>query len=329
MTIPEFWQQVSERMAAGQRVFVTLVAAHTRGSPGTTGARLWVDAGGASSGTIGGGIMELRLIEHARGTLAGGELAPERRRLVHRAGAGDEASGLICAGEQTHVSMILEPGRDDALVQHFVQALATPDAGAIALSIDPQGVRLVERASSSAERIVFDVAGPDWSYIEHNLNPRRLAIVGAGHCGQALAKLAADIGYAVTLFDTRPACLDGDWPMGVEAVCLDDFSQLSERLAHAELTRVRVMTRAMTEDVVALAALSGQGCRSLGVMGASAKIRAIQRGLRDAGVPEAQRAAIRAPIGLPMKSDTPAEIAVSVMAELLADERRRAGRSCS
>lgn len=319
MTISKFWRDVSERLAAGQRVFVSLVAAHTRGSPGTTGARLWVDNSGTSHGTIGGGIMELRLIEHAREALAGDAMPPERRRQVHRAGAGDEASGLICAGEQTHVSTILEPGRDDAAIQRFVQALERPDDAALALSIDPRGLRIVERTSSSAERIVF-ADGPNWSYIEHNLNPRRLAIVGAGHCGQALAKLAADIGYAVTLFDTRPACLDGEWPAGIDAVCLDDFSQLATRLPHAEMTQVRVMTRAMTEDVIALAALAGQGCRSLGVMGASAKIRAIQRGLCDAGVSEPQRAAIQAPIGLPMKSDTPAEIAVSVMAELLADE---------
>ncbi|WP_423820985.1 XdhC family protein [Salinisphaera sp. SPP-AMP-43] len=319
MTISEFWRDVSERLAAGQRVFVSLVAAHTRGSPGTTGARLWVDNSGASHGTIGGGIMELRLIEHAREALAGGAMPPERRRQVHRAGAGDEASGLICAGEQTHVSTILEPGRDDPAIQRFVQALERPDDAALALSIDPRGLAIVERTPPSAERIVF-ADGPEWSYIEHNLNPRRLAIVGAGHCGQALAKLAADIGYAVTLFDTRPACLDGEWPAGIDAVCLDDFSQLATRLPHAEMTQVRVMTRAMTEDVIALAALAGQGCRSLGVMGASAKIRAIQRGLCDAGVSEPQRAAIQAPIGLPMKSDTPAEIAVSVMAELLADE---------
>lgn len=323
MTAAAFWQAVAQRLAAGRRVLVAVVAAHTRGSPGTAGAHLLVDEAGETLGTIGGGAMESRLTAAARDVLTEADPRPRCQRLVHRAEAGAQASGLICAGEQINVSAVLEPGRDAATVARFVHALAEPGTAPISLRIDCRGVATVAARDTVAARIEYE-SGADWAYTEHSFNPRRLAIVGAGHCGHALARLAAEIGHEVTLFDTRPACLDSDWPGTVRAVTLARYDELSDRLAQPSVTRVRVMTHAVTEDIAALIALSPLRCRSLGVMGSSAKIRRIRDGLRDAGVRAEQIAAIAAPIGLPMKSDTPTEIAVSVMAEILADERTAA-----
>ena len=62
-----FWERVHGHLSAGSRVFVACVAEHTRGSPGTAGAKLLVSDSGELFGTIGGGAMEHRLVEQARG----------------------------------------------------------------------------------------------------------------------------------------------------------------------------------------------------------------------------------------------------------------------
>src|SRR5699024_2550003 len=107
MSAETFWRTVAERLDADKTVYVAMVVANTRGSPGTLGARLMLDCDGYVEGTIGGGIMEANLIEQARQSLREGtDAQPRLRHLVHRKALGarrqqtHQPSGLICAGEQ-------------------------------------------------------------------------------------------------------------------------------------------------------------------------------------------------------------------------------------
>mgnify|MGYP003774839873 CR=1 FL=1 len=77
----------------------------------------------------------------------------------------------------------------------------------------------------------------------------------------------------------------------------------------------------MTQDIAALAALAGTPLHWIGVMGSVAKIHEIRAQLGARGIAQARIDAIHGPIGLPMKSDTPPEIAVSIMAQLLTERR--------
>src|SRR5699024_2926539 len=116
MSAETFWRAVAERLNAGTTVYVAMVVANTRGSPGTLGARLLVAADGHVEGTIGGGIMEANLVEQARQSLhTGGDDPPRLQHLVHRKELGPrrrethQSSGLICAGEQTNLGLVLKP----------------------------------------------------------------------------------------------------------------------------------------------------------------------------------------------------------------------------
>jgi xanthine dehydrogenase accessory factor len=165
--------------------------------------------------------------------------------------------------------------------------------------------------------------GERWQYREGSVNAVRLAIVGGGHCGKALARLAVDVGYSVAVFDTRAEALAGDvdWPAEVRRVRLGDYAELPTHLHWPKFTTVAVMTAAMTQDVEALTALADVNVDWLGVMGSAAKIHEIRVRLAARGIAQHHIDAIHAPIGLPMKSDTPPEIAVSIMAQLLAERR--------
>lgn len=319
----DYWRQVAGRLAVGESVFVALVVDHTRGSPGTRGARALVDSHGRMQGTVGGGIMEANILEQAREALAQTSYTPCIRRLVHRRNAGAEASGLICAGEQTNLYAVLRPQRDAESVARFVNALEHEDTTTATLSIDGQGLDIVDALSDTTQP-PSGLRGydDDWCYSEQNISQRRLVIVGGGHCGQALAALAATVGDRVDIFDTRAEIIDtGEWPRDAGCHTLIDYQELASRLTHAAHTRVVVMTTAVTHDIAALAALGSQSWQWIGVMGSRQKIRTIHSALRDRGMAKASIDAIRGPIGLSMKSDTPAEIAVSIMGELLSHEQ--------
>ena len=322
MNSAAFWHAVLDRLDAGTPLFVALVVANTRGSPGTLGARLLVDADGNTLGTIGGGIMEANLVRAARdGLRAGNDAPPTLERLEHRDKPGTaHPSGLICAGEQTNLNMWLRPGRDAAAIRAFCAALAADNDEAATLEIDADGMR-VTRARDAGMRLSRD--GERWQYRESSVNAERLAIVGGGHCGKALARLAADVGYHVDVFDTRAEALgnDADWPPEARRHLLADYAELPAHLHWPQLTTVAVMTAAMVQDVEALTALADANLRWLGVMGSAAKIHEIRSRLAARGIAQERIDCIHGPIGLPMKSDTPPEIAVSIVAQLLIERK--------
>lgn len=324
MNIETFWQTAAQRLQSGTPLFASLVVANTHGSPGTLGARLLVDAHGDIAGTIGGGIMEARLIEEAHRRLREAtDTKPELRLLVHRKDGTEHPSGLICAGEQTVVNVTLEPKRHGATVRRFSGAVIAQGGPAVTLTIDADGLRLTDEADSADIEPGMSLIETQshWSYRESSINPKRMAIVGGGHCGKALASLAVQIGYHVDVFDDRAGVLaSGQWPRQARLHELTDYGDLNAQLHYPALTTVVVMTASVLHDIAALTSVAATPLHWLGVMGSAAKIHEIRTQLAARGIAQDRIDAIHGPIGLPMKSDKPAEIAVSVMAQLLVEQ---------
>ena len=154
--------------------------------------------------------------------------------------------------------------------------------------------------------------------------PPRLLVVGAGHCGRALARAAAVTGWEVTVCDERPEQLDpAAFPPGTRLVrTADDYSDLPlpEPVDH-----VAVMTRGHVTDGLALRRLRGVPVAYLGMMGSRAKRKALYDELRAEGWDEEEFARISCPIGLDVGAESPEEIAIAIVAELI--RRRRQPRA--
>lgn len=155
----------------------------------------------------------------------------------------------------------------------------------------------------------------------------RLHIIGAGHCAQALAKLAAECGWHVTVVDDR-----AEWLAGASAAQrrVQDCAP-PEYIAAQSWTAddaLVLVSRNYQIDRDALAAALRQPVIGyLGMIGSRKKVRQVFDELKGAGADEKEFARVYAPIGLDLGADSPAEIAVSVMAEILQVMRKTSGRS--
>lgn len=311
-----YFSLAMQELEAGRRVFAAMVAANKKGSPGTPAARMLVFEDGRQWGTVGGGIMEGRLVERAGLLLrAGGRLGPVLETRRHQAGAPEETSGLVCGGEQTTVLMIWEGEADRELLAGVLSCIRNEQPGVLRVTSAGMSLEgpLIDARCGSVLRQTPDA----WEYFCNLLNPRRILILGGGHCGVATARLMQGLSYAVTVVEPRPEVytLEG-LPPGVR-LCRGNYQEEACALAFPELTLVVVMTHSFPTDVEALMAVLSRPFPDIGVMGSAPKIERIRRALTERGVPPEQQARLSAPVGLPMDSDTPEEIAVSVAARIL------------
>ncbi|MCC5888122.1 MAG: XdhC family protein [Gammaproteobacteria bacterium] len=318
-----FWAQLEAELNLGSPVYLVLVVAHRRGSPGTVGARMFVCADGRQVGTIGGSVLELDLVGRARELLAAapsGADLPKLERFVHRRSdplhIAPGESGLICSGWQQHVSVALRPERDLETIHAIAECDAQGGYGAV--WITQAGIQFDDAAPDLMSPAIDLQTERGWRVEEQLLNRQRLVIFGGGHCGLALSRVMAELDWYITVVDRRAdVATFRDNDCADQHVLVEDFASGAESLSWPQLTDAIVMTTDYHSDVRALLGCLGQPLRSIGVMGSPAKLRVIREALTDAGVGAADLARVRGPVGLRMKSDTPAEIAVSVAAELL------------
>jgi len=146
----------------------------------------------------------------------------------------------------------------------------------------------------------------------------RLVIFGAGHVGLALARLAATVGFAPELVDDRPGFCDAARDASVGRVWNCDAAFVVGVPPIDADCYVAVVTRCHRTDRLALKHVLGRPLRYVGLIGSRRKKAVIFGELAgEDGVPPQELARVRCPIGLPIGGETPEEIAVSIVAELL------------
>ena len=312
-----FWQTVASLLEKGQNVFLALVAEHTQHSPGTMGAKLLVAKNHDPVGTIGGGIMEYKLVKQAGDILEQDNYTPEIQTLIHRKSGPGEKSGMICAGKQTNLYYLCHPEKDGETVERIKHNLENDQSATLTISPSSMLVKK-QKPDVNKPQIKLSVRENGWLYEEQLLNFKRIAIIGGGHCSLALSRVMKNLGYGVFVYETREnvfTITENRYTRSVQIV--DDYRDAASLINYPELTNVVVMTTDVDSDVQGLLGLIDLPSPFIGVMGSQAKIAEILRRLKSEGISEDQLSHLTAPVGTPMTSNTPEEIAISVAAQIL------------
>jgi len=160
----------------------------------------------------------------------------------------------------------------------------------------------------------------------------RLVVCGAGHVGAALARLAAFTGYHTTLIDDRAEFLRRDrFPEEqIELMVAPDWnSAVREAVGNGRGVSVAVVTRGHNEDEQCMHAVVRANPDYVGLIGSKRRTSIVIERLRDAGIPDEQLKNIHAPIGLDIGAVSPEEVALAILAEIIAERRGGTGTPLS
>jgi len=339
------------------RPFAVATVVRTVGStPQVVGAKLIVDDLGRVVGTLGGGCVEGDAFAEAKRILEEGGSSLREYELTEEL-AWD--TGLVCGGTMW---ISIEPGEralrfaDRDLLGDVLAASAGGKPVAIATLLRKQGkdvtaggklfvetdgsgggtlgdAGLDARARSAASEVLRAgnartiVLDDDTELlVEPVMAKPRLLIVGGGHVGLAIAKLGAQLEYDVTVVDDRPEFANRERFAGVSEVLNTDMVKALESMDVAWNTFIVIATRGHKLDAHCLRAAIKTDARYVGLLGSKRKTVLIAKMLRDEGVSEERIRAVHAPIGLDLGGRTPAEIALSVLAELSMERYGGSGR---
>jgi xanthine dehydrogenase accessory factor len=324
--------------------FCTVVA--TKGpTPQKAGATLLVYPDGTQAGTLGGGCVEAEVRQRAIASLNAAEPKPE----IHVFDLDDDYGwddGLICGGRMTIVADPVSTQR----LPYFrtLQRMLETGVGlteVVALAENPIGLPPGVRALFDAEN--RPVESPTWAAtVAKNLprlatRPRpsvsdgfavlpvppriRLLIVGGGHVGQAVGKLAAETEFEVWVIDDREKYANVERFPQAQRLIVGDIGRELQALKPTvgPNTYCLIVTRGHNHDEEALYHVASTPAGYIGMIGSKRKVRLIFDDLLQKGISEAALAKVHAPVGLEIGSQTVPEIAVSIVAELIA--RRNLG----
>jgi xanthine dehydrogenase accessory factor len=156
-------------------------------------------------------------------------------------------------------------------------------------------------------------------FLEVHAPDRTLIIVGAGHVGQRLCAIAKLLDYVVVVLDPRQEMVSRErFPQADQLIC-GDPARTAELCSLGEGSHIVIVTHSHQHDAAALRAVVDSPAAYVGMIGSANKVRAIFAQLADDGVEPELLARVHSPIGLDIGAETPAELALCIMAEIVAE----------
>ncbi len=305
-----FWKHIIRYLKQEERVALLIVLESIGSSPGRQGFRMMVSESGMMHGTVGGGIMEQKMVELAKSKLIEGTKTPFKKRQVHRAEAEKERSGMICSGEQTLAFYFLDP-------EHLplVEAV-TKDTSAVLIA-DQDGLQLA-KGSPEAGQFRYETSGEaSWRFEEQLHFTNTAYIFGGGHVGLAMSRCMAMLDFRVVVFDDREGLNTLEQNSWADEKHIIKYSEAERYVPEGERSYVIVMTFGYRPDEVIIRRLLGRKFRYLGLMGSRHKIEVMRENLLKDGYKKEDWDTVFTPIGIPIHSKTTDEIAISVAAEII------------
>jgi xanthine dehydrogenase accessory factor len=333
----------------GKAVLATIIK-QAGPAPRALGTKCLIMENGTLAGTIGGGLLEARTLKTAETVRQ-----TDRPLLLPFSLKGKEVAEteMLCGGE---VDVFLEPVSSDweghlPLFQRIVQVINRGGSGLLVTAIDPEqwqpgrvskiflemegepigflpGGRQaqemlrgqMESHLRSGQASVMDLPITNATvslFVEPIVSDPVLYVFGGGHVSGQIAPLASRVGFQVVVIDDREDFADpGRFPEAKQVLCRP-FQDIMNHLAIDENAYLVIVTRGHLHDKMVLAQALQTPARYVGMIGSRRKRDIIYQKLQEEGVSEQDLSRVHSPIGLEIGAETPEEIAVSIVAELI------------
>jgi len=332
-------QQICTSLGDGQDLVLVTISSQSGSTPRLAGAKMIVLRDGRSSGTIGGGLIEAKAMEEGRACFATGR---SLRRAFDLSNGDAATTDMICGGR---MELFLEYiAADEANLRVFHDLLAAMQSGrrvtlvsqltdgsdpALRFVVNHRGAANRDDIAESLLAAIKQVRSSTSAstLIEHQGQSYLLSyfavagtlyLLGAGHVAACTAEAASRVGFRVVVMDDRDEFANHERFPQADAIkvlpsfagCLNDFDIDGDAY-------LVIVTRGHMHDMDVLDQALRTDAGYIGMIGSRKKRNAIYAKLRDRGISEAQLEQVRCPIGTAIEADTPEEIAVSIVGELI------------
>lgn len=260
--------------------------------------------------------LHLAIVEEVLRARQGGPAAATATVVRAPAGAGPRPGDkLLVRRDGTRLGSLGGGPLEEAVAAYAREAI--PRHGAETVYFAPDGRQVSRRAEEAgAVAVLVEV---------HESSPR-LLVVGGGHIGRSLCRIGSECGFSVTVIDDRPEYADRERLPEADRVVCGEFEEVLASEPVDENTYVVLVTRGHRQDEVSLRTVIGRPAAYIGMIGSRRRTGAVLSHLLAEGVPREHVERVRTPIGLDIGAETPAEIAVSIMAEIILERRGGTGR---
>jgi xanthine dehydrogenase accessory factor len=164
-------------------------------------------------------------------------------------------------------------------------------------------------------------------FVEPILPPAMVLVIGTGHVGKAVAHLAKWLGFRVAVSDDRPEFCTPEAVPGADAYYPVEMEKITEHLKINKQTYIVITSRGSNVDQEGLPSLLESNAGYIGVIGSRRRWLTTVKGLKEKGVSDEKIARVHSPMGLELNAETPEEIAVSILAEVLMVKDKGTGKT--
>lgn len=347
----ELYDSCARLLKDGEDVVLATIISLSGSAPRTAGTKMLIRAerghtsncNGSFLGTIGGGLLEAQVLQFAREVFSTGRSVIKEFNLT---GADTDSMDMICGGQlQVYIEFLSAQTPENIEIYSVIaelirtkqkallvtrlpagdggdgppaKCLFTPDGGQVGCTIPlNRQERLLEEAGKARYPVPVQL-DEELFLVEPVSSLGTVYLFGAGHVSQQVARLTGMVGFRTVVLDDREQFANRQrFPRADEVMVLDDFVDFLLHLPVSSDSYLVIVTRGHKYDMTVLEqALQTDACY-IGMIGSCRKRDAIYRTLREKGATDEQLARVYSPIGISINAETPEEIAVSIVAQLI------------
>ncbi len=322
----------------GQQLALITVTATTGSTPGKVGYKMLVfDRGAETAGTVGGGLVEAKMVAEARKLLG----RAGSRLFRFELGTTPEDENGICGGA---VEFLIETFDQTALpLFQKLAAVADSEEGGVLVSIiSPDGLpRKIHLPNATPTEVVagnelsaeitaaikevaatggFGVkvsTGTTETFVESLAQTPTVVLFGAGHLSYYIARYAQSVHFRVVVCDDRAEYANRERFPHADDVIVEDFGHMFDRMRIDRSSYLVIVTRGHKCDEIVLEQAVKTPARYIGMIGSRRKTLTLQEKLRQRGISKESLDKVYSPVGLAVGAITPEEIALSIVCELI------------